>query len=345
MRFDISVDDAPEHDRFEMWRAAIFSTLAISAQPMPDAKGPFRARFSARSSGPMLHCSFQSDGFHAVRRSQEVAFRQWDGYRIYCESSPGVSFRIAGRQMASSPGDLIIADADAMFEALPVDSYYSDESWLIPKPLISAHLPALGRPLVMRLSGRSGVEALAASYLQSLTRNWDSIPEASMATVADTLARLVGIACGAAAAEQPDAVRAGRLVEAKRHINQHLADPDLAPAKVAAALGIAVRSLHLLFEPTGSSFARYVLSRRLEECRGALLANPRRPVIDIAFAWGFSSLSGFYRAFQAAFGMSPSDLRAMGHAKISSPPLGAERGLSFAEQPTPTCAAKAGTQG
>jgi AraC-like DNA-binding protein len=132
-----------------------------------------------------------------------------------------------------------------------------------------------------------------------------------MGSVADTLARLIGIACGAVAAEQSDAVRAGRLVEAKRYIDRHLADPDLLPASVAASLGISVRTLHALFEPTGTSFARYVLRRRLEECRTALLGNPRRAVTDIAFAWGFSSLSGFYRAFHAAFGMSPGDLRAM----------------------------------
>jgi AraC-like DNA-binding protein len=113
-----------------------------------------------------------------------------------------------------------------------------------------------------------------------------------------------------AADAQPDAVRAGRLTDAKRYIDRHLADPDLSPAKVAAALGISVRALHLLFEPTGGSFARTVLRRRLEECRAALLANPTRPVTDIAFAWGFGSLSGFYRAFQAAFGLTPGDLRA-----------------------------------
>jgi AraC-like DNA-binding protein len=108
---------------------------------------------------------------------------------------------------------------------------------------------------------------------------------------------------------QPDAVRAGRLTQAKRYIDRHLANPDLSPASVAAALGISVRTLHLLFEPSGSSFARYVLRRRLDECRAALLASPTRPVTDIAFAWGFNNLSSFYRAFQAAFATSPGDLR------------------------------------
>jgi len=73
---------------------------------------------------------------------------------------------------------------------------------------------------------------------------------------------------------------------------------------------MSVRQLHLLFEPTGTSFARYVLQRRLEECRAALV-NPagERSVTDIALAWGFNSLSTFHRAFRQAFGMTPTELR------------------------------------
>ncbi len=308
MQLQLTTDELPERDRLEAWNATVFNTLAITALPMPDAAGPFRARFAARSSGPLLNCSFDSDGFRAIRQSREIAHRQWHGYRVYRESSAGVRFRIAGQEIVSSTGDLLIADADAMFEALPTDRY-SDELWLVPKGLLQPHLPAtqLG---VMRLSGHSGVEALAASYLDALTRNWDSIPEQTMGPVTDTLARLIGIACGGVAEEQPDAVCAGRLVEAKQYIVRHLANTDLSPADVAASLGISVRSLHLLFEPTGTSFTRYVLSRRLEECRTALRCHPSRAVTDIAFAWGFSSLSGFYRAFQAAYGISPGEMRA-----------------------------------
>ena len=309
MRLELATDDVPERQRFEAWNDAIFSTLAISAQPMPDTKGPFHARFSARSSGPLLNCRFGGDGFHARRQSREIAHRRWNGYRVYREASAGVWFCIGGQELVTATGDLLIADADAQFEALPVDRY-ADESWLVPKELLDPHLPALGRPGLIRLSGRGGVEALVASSLGALTRNWDSIPDAAMGPLADTLARLIGIACGSAAGEQPDAVRAGRLAQAKRHIDRHLADPDLSPATVAAALGLSVRTLHLLFEPTGISFARHVQHRRLQECRAALLTNPARPVTDIAFAWGFNNLSSFYRAFQAAFAMSPGDLRA-----------------------------------
>jgi AraC-like DNA-binding protein len=309
MRLHISTDDVPEADRFPLWHATVFNTLAISAQPMPNPSGTFQARFSARTHGPLLHCTFQSDGFLALRQSREIAHRQWDGYRIYREASAGVRFRVGGQDLVSAPGDLLIADADAPFEARPIDRY-ADESWLLPKALLEPHLPAKGRQTVLRLSGRQGVEALAASYLDSLTRNWDSIQVASMGQVTDTLARLIGIACGGVAADQPDAVRAGRLVEAKCYIDQHLTERDLSPSRVAASLGMSVRRLHLLFEPTGCGVAHHIQRRRLEECRAAVIGSPTRPIIDIAFAWGFSSLSTFYRAFQGQFGLSPSELRA-----------------------------------
>jgi len=309
MLHHLSTEDVPERDRFEVWNNAIFNTLAISVRPLPDAEGPFRAHLSARSSGSLLNCRFNADGFRATRQNSEIAHQHWDSYWIVRESGPGAWHKLDGQEIISQHGDLIIGDTDTTSDTYPV-SRYNHELWVVPKALVDPHLPARGlRPFTL-LSGRDGVDALAAVYLDTLTKHWDSIAEPAMAQVTDTLCRLIGIACGAMAADQPDALRAGRLTRAKRHIDRHLADPNLSPATTAAVLGIAVRTLHLLFEPTGNSFARYVLRRRLEECRTALLANPNRPVTDIAFAWGFNNLSTFYRAFQATFGLTPGDLRA-----------------------------------
>jgi AraC-like DNA-binding protein len=80
----------------------------------------------------------------------------------------------------------------------------------------------------------------------------------------------------------------------------------VAAISTAAALGISLRQLHMLFEPTGTSFARYVTQRRLQHCRAALTSPAARSVADIAFGWGFNSLATFYRAF----GLSPTAVRA-----------------------------------
>lgn len=308
MRLHISTDDVPEQHRFDNWDAMLQDTLGMNARPLADPQGPFQANLSLSSSGPLFSLTIEGDGHCIVRDTATIAQRYLNAYWVYREVGAGARIAHAGNELVATTGNLIIADADVKCEVRPMGRY-GHSVLLVPKPVLDPYLRAPGRPMLTLLSGLHGVEALASSYLDALARNWDGIGAETMGAVADTLCRLIGVACGAAAANHPDAVRAGRLAEAKRLIDRSLTVPDLSAAWIATSLGISVRMLHLLFEPTGSSFARYVLRRRLEECRAALLADPTRPVIDIAFAWGFGSLSSFYRAFQAAFGMAPGDLR------------------------------------
>ena len=109
-------------------------------------------------------------------------------------------------------------------------------------------------------------------------------------------------------------VQAARLEAVRQHIDEHLADPTLSPASMAAALGISLRQLHLLFEQTGTTFGQYVLRQRLLKCHDGHRGGDRatRKVADVAFGWGFNSMPTFYRAFAAEFGTEPSTLRS-GH--------------------------------
>ena len=179
----------------------------------------------------------------------------------------------------------------------------------LPKPALDPYLPARIGPFARPLFERPGLGGLSASAVAALWREWDEIPERVMPQAADTVCRLVGLAFGAAAGDHDEAVRQGRLTQAKRFIDGCLADPELSPARAAAALRISERALYALFETSGTTFAAYVRRRRLEECRAALLAHPARPVMDVALAWGFGSMASFYRAFQAAFGLPPGELR------------------------------------
>jgi AraC-like DNA-binding protein len=127
-----------------------------------------------------------------------------------------------------------------------------------------------------------------------------------------TLAHLALVARGLASpADEPgrDAVAAGCLQAAQQIIERHLDRRDLSPARTAAMLGISVRQLHLLFEPTGTSFARYLLAQRLERARLLLASHPERSVFDIALACGIESSTVFYRGFRGAYGMTPTDYR------------------------------------
>jgi hypothetical protein len=97
----------------------------------------------------------------------------------------------------------------------------------------------------------------------------EQLDSSELSTVVEHFCRLLALACGGPAGDQRDAVRAAKLRQAKEYIALHLSEPDLSPASVAAAIKISVRQLHLLFEPTGTSFAQHVLAKRLEECCSA----------------------------------------------------------------------------
>jgi AraC-like DNA-binding protein len=111
------------------------------------------------------------------------------------------------------------------------------------------------------------------------------------------------------AASQRCANSACRLQSAQAYIAANLEWGSLTPARTARALGISVRQLHLLFEPTGVTFSRYVLARRLERARSQLAIQPTRKIVDVALSSGIESLTVFYRGFREAFGMTPTHYR------------------------------------
>lgn len=170
-----------------------------------------------------------------------------------------------------------------------------------------------------------GLGNLITQYARVLMEEMGRLNPAEAGVALDNLCRLLALLAHARS-EQADpanrAINAARLVQIRRHIERHLADPTLTPASVAATHHMSLRSLHLLFEPTGVSFARYVLRRRLQECHAMLasLAHAHRSVTDIALAWGFNSLTTFYSAFQREFGMAPGDVRRAAGGGTVAPP-------------------------
>ena len=93
---------------------------------------------------------------------------------------------------------------------------------------------------------------------------------------------------------------------AARFIDGHLEDP-LTIGLVAAAAGMAGRTLHKHFRSRGTSPMRYVRERRFGEVRQALLgAAPDESVTGIALRWGFSHLGRFAVEYRKRYGETPS---------------------------------------
>ena len=95
------------------------------------------------------------------------------------------------------------------------------------------------------------------------------------------------------------------------YIEDHLNDPDLGPAQVAAANFISTRYLHVLFQRTDTTVASHIRDLRLERVREDL-ADPRNlaaSVDSIARRWGFTNISHFGQTFKKATGETPAAYR------------------------------------
>jgi AraC-like DNA-binding protein len=104
----------------------------------------------------------------------------------------------------------------------------------------------------------------------------------------------------------------GLLLAITQYLDANFAQPDLAPARVAAHFGITPRYVHRLFEQTGTTFSKYLIEQRLRHAH-ALLADPsqrHRGILEIAVDSGFASHTHFGQRYRRMFGRAPRETRA-----------------------------------
>ena len=316
MRVHFSTDDLPPRDRVRFW-CDYFARQAQSITPdeIPDP-GVFRAEAAGHVAGEFALLEIET-GLQRVRRTAaDVAADKGEAFFIRRFRRPMI-WRAAPRStpvdLIHEPGDFCVSSTEWRFDAESKGAA-SFGILVIPQGALSPLLTGgrLTRPF--RLPGDSPLGSLLGTAMNAAKAQAPLLSDELGEGVLRNLCGLLALACGASeegADQGRDSLRSAQLAAVKRHIDLHLGDPGLTPASAAAALGVSVRQLHRLFEPTGSSFARYLLRQRLLRCRDTIAGatGTGRSVIDIAFGWGFNSMATFYRAFASEFGGAPTVLR------------------------------------
>ncbi len=189
----------------------------------------------------------------------------------------------------------------------------------IPDMLVRRHLSCPDEWLAVRMAGSQGMTGVLSGFLKSF---WNCRADAADPGVAlrmsYTLLDLIGAAY---CVNPPGRHEESSLVAAHRvriisYIEAHLRDPALNPTAVARACKITARYLHHLFTSESETVTQYIQRRRLEECARALIAAPVRGrlVTEIAFDYGFNSLTHFGRVFRNQYGLTPSEYRRAANA-------------------------------
>jgi AraC family transcriptional regulator len=96
--------------------------------------------------------------------------------------------------------------------------------------------------------------------------------------------------------------------------------PEIA-RRLGASEGHLSRTFH---RATGLRLVEYMARFRAERAREQL-CDSDQPVIDIAFACGFRSLSQFNRVFRAQFGVRPRDARTQARRQTGAGAIASSR--------------------
>jgi AraC family transcriptional regulator, positive regulator of tynA and feaB len=97
----------------------------------------------------------------------------------------------------------------------------------------------------------------------------------------------------------------------KCYVRQHLGDPTLNTAVIAAAVRVSPRSINRLLAAEGTSLMHYLWDCRLQQARTLLLSGrvPEFRIEEIAWRCGFSDPTHFSRSFKSRYGAPPRQFR------------------------------------
>lgn len=283
---NFSTDDIHPRDRFDHWcevrgRHMFGVTIELPRERRPD----FQGRFHAVPVGGATVSNMSASSYQISRTRADIARVASQSLCIGLQvRGPGLmnTDRASGLQIRE--GDLVVNHSDLPYAGTPVRTDGFDFRMmripLTPELLLGARADDLFAEPLDRAA--PFLRPLMAQF-QALTRHPADIPGA-----------------------ETEVAHAARLALLARDLRL----PELSPARVARELGISLRQVHVLFEPTGLSFARTLTSMRLADASRMLAEAPERSVTDIAYLCGFDSIATFYRVFRAAYAMTPRDARA-----------------------------------
>ncbi|WP_378144890.1 helix-turn-helix domain-containing protein [Cnuibacter sp. UC19_7] len=108
-----------------------------------------------------------------------------------------------------------------------------------------------------------------------------------------------------ASVQRLDRMLPGHLVAAVReHVREHLADPHLSAATIAARFHVSLRTLFAAFEHEDESLGSLVRRVRLDAAR-PLLRDTGLSVAEVAGSVGYADTTAFIRAWRADTGSTP----------------------------------------
>ena len=290
------------------WRDVICANL-LHMHIGSSHESAFFGRIEKYAFGP-IKANFISVSEQKVQRKRTAACNAKDHLFHLIQVRKGVQLvEQYGRSIKAEAGDCLLVDCLAGFE---FDFPQGVEALVleIQRDWLACWLPAPEEATARLLDGHSGWGATLSSALSNVTRTTVNAAGAPSTVQAEQIVSLLALA---AANDGPPSSTHKRalLRRVTETLRERCHESDLDPARVAAALGLSRRYVHLLFATAGTTFSQELYGCRLQRAQ-RLLRDKRFDGLEIAeIAWncGFNEPSHFTRRFRERFGLTPSAYR------------------------------------
>jgi AraC-like DNA-binding protein len=305
----------PAGERADALRETIRSEVVRVELDLPHVPERVRARVALTNLARVQICSVDAMPT-TVTRTQRLARG--------CDEEPALflSLQVSGTSMMVQHGREAVLHA-GQFAVYTTTSPYTllfehgVHAHFFRFPLAELALPeTAARDLCARPLGGPGdpLAELTSSYLLRLAAS----PELRSRPLSDALGQptiellRAALTAGNSSAGR-DARHAALDVRILEYLRNHLADPDLSAATVAAAHHISVRHLYGVLSRMQINLGDWIRNQRLERCRQDL-ARPDLAsctISAIARRWAFADAAHFSRVFREAYGLAPREWRAI----------------------------------
>jgi|GEM_PF-735766 AraC-like DNA-binding protein len=304
-----STDDLPPHARYGAWRDAIcdvYVNVEVCANDPENYRGYIReARFGDVTLTDILLSEqrIRRDRRHIARLDKDCCY-------VQLLHSGTLDVLQRGETLRSNPACGAIFSAAEQYELQvrgEVRSFYLE----LPRDAFAQRFPQQRIPVSAAINTTRGIGRVVTEFCATLASESSRVTGEQRRSLGGQVMDLLALALMAPPEDSGIAdasVRTARLRAVQRWIEANLAEPDLSLQRIAAANGISVRYLHVLFEGTGMSVSEWIQYRRLQLAHDRLARGQARSITELAFDLGFSSSAHFSTLFRRRFGVAPRDV-------------------------------------
>ncbi|MDQ4118100.1 MAG: helix-turn-helix domain-containing protein [Actinomycetota bacterium] len=298
----------------EAWRSAVSGALLRFEV---ECARPDRFHGSVRriDLGEASLVAMTSRPHRAVREAEHIDGAASADYLLSLQLAGEAEFRQDRRRATVRPGDMVFYDSSRPVEITSGEGYRS-LCFRFPRNGVGGDRRA-GDLTATTLRAAHGLTPVMAGLLTGLHESLDRARTTGPAGPASLRATVRHATELARTMFDDELARRGLLEPVDphermreridRHIDENLADPELSPRSIAAALFVSTRHLHALLADEGRTVATTIRQRRLDRCL-ADLADPydaATPVSAIGARWGFTNATRFGQLVKAETGRTP----------------------------------------